>query len=68
MLGHCSKPCRPIESLNFDGKEDFGEGCHTASTEPYYYDTATSLSRETMLDETGNETMLDENETMLDGE
>jgi len=24
-------------------KEDFGEGCHTALTEPYYYDAAYQL-------------------------
>ena len=27
------KACRLIKSVKIDGKEDFGEGCHTASTE-----------------------------------
>ena len=35
--------CRLIKNLKIDGKEDFGEGCHTASTEPYYYNTAYKL-------------------------
>jgi len=48
-VGSLLKACRLIKSLKIDRKEDFGEGCHTASTEPYYYDTATSLSRETTL-------------------
>ena len=39
-VGSLLKACRLIKSLKIDGKEDFGEGCHTASTEPYYYDTA----------------------------
>ena len=47
-VGTLLKACRLIKSLQIEGKEDFGEGCHTASTEPYYYDAAfTSLSRET---------------------
>ena len=37
------KACRLIKSLKIDGKEDFGKGCHTASTELYYYDTAYKL-------------------------
>jgi len=31
------KACRLIKSLKIDGKEDLSEGCHTASTEPYYH-------------------------------
>ena len=25
--------------MQIKGAEDFGEGCHTASTEPYFYDS-----------------------------
>ena len=43
------KACRLIKSLKIDGKEGFGKGCHTASTEPYYYDSAYKLVKETTL-------------------
>jgi len=42
-VGSLLKACRLIKSLKVDGKEDFGVGCHTASTELYYYDTANKL-------------------------
>jgi len=42
-IGSLSKACRLIKSLKIDGKEDLGESCHSASTEPYYYDTAYKL-------------------------
>ena len=42
-VGSLLKACRLIKSLKIEGKEDFGEGCHTASTEPYYYDSAYKL-------------------------
>ena len=29
-----------IKSLTLRGKGDFGEGCHSASTEPYFYEAA----------------------------
>jgi len=32
--GSLLKACTLIKSLKIDGKEDFGEGGHTASTEP----------------------------------
>ena len=38
-VGSLLKACRLIKSLQIEGKEDFGEGCHTASTEPYFYDS-----------------------------
>jgi len=44
-VGSLLKACRLIKSLQIDGKDDFGKGCHTASTEPYY-DSATSWLRE----------------------
>ena len=31
---------RSIKSLTLKGKGDFGEGCHSASTEPYFYEAA----------------------------
>jgi len=41
-VGSLFKACRLIKSLKIDGKEDF-EDCHTASTDPYYYNTAYKL-------------------------
>ena len=31
---------RVVSNLNIKGRDDFGEGCHTASSEPFYYDAA----------------------------
>ena len=31
---------RSIKSLTLKGEGDFGEGCHSASTEPYFYEAA----------------------------
>jgi len=42
-VGTLLKACRLIKSLQIEGKEDFGEDCHTASTEPHYYDAAYQL-------------------------
>ena len=44
-VGSLLKACGLIKSLKIDGKEDFGEGFHTASTEPYYYNTAYKLGK-----------------------
>ena len=33
---------RSIKSLTLKGEGDFGEGCHSASTEPYFYEAACS--------------------------
>ena len=41
--GALLKSIRMVQSLCITCKEDFGEGCHTASTEPYYYDPAYQL-------------------------
>ena len=38
--GSLLKIVRTIQSMHIKGAEDFGEGCHTASTEPYFYDSA----------------------------
>ena len=32
-----------MKRLDIKVKEDFGEGCHTTSSEPYYYDEAYQL-------------------------
>ena len=31
---------RAVQKLNTKGRDDFGEGCHTTASEPYYYDSA----------------------------
>ena len=38
--GALLKTVRVVSSLNIKGRNDFGEGCHTASSEPFYYDAA----------------------------
>ena len=37
------KMARSIQNLQIKGKNDFGESSHTASTEPYFYDSAYQL-------------------------
>ena len=39
-VGSLLKTTRTIQSMQIKGTEDFGEGCHTASSEPYFYDSA----------------------------
>ena len=38
--GSLLKTVRTVQSMQISDAEDFGEGCHTASTEPYFYDSA----------------------------
>ncbi len=38
--GSLLKSTKLIKSLEIKGSEDFGVGCHTASSEPYFYDSA----------------------------
>ena len=38
--GALLKTARVVTSLNIKSRDDFGEGCHTASSEPFYYDAA----------------------------
>ena len=38
--GSLLKTVRTVQSMQINGAEDFGKGCHTASTEPYFYDSA----------------------------
>ena len=48
QAGSLLKTTRPIQSLQIRGSEGFGEGCHTAASEPYDYNSAyqlVSLSR-----------------------
>ena len=42
-LGLCSRLLASIQSLQIRGSEDFVEGCHTAATERYHYDSAYQL-------------------------
>ena len=41
--GSLLKMARSIQSLHIKGKQHFGESSHTASTEPYFYDSAYQL-------------------------
>ena len=34
---------RLVTSMELTDKNDFGEGCYTASTEPFFYDSAYKL-------------------------
>ena len=38
--GSLLKTARTVQSMQINSADDFGEGCHTASTEPYFYDSA----------------------------
>ena len=38
--GSLLKTVRTVQSMQIKGAEDFGESYHTASTEPYFYDSA----------------------------
>ena len=38
--GSLLKSTRSVNALQIRGSEDFGVGCHTASSEPYFYDSA----------------------------
>ena len=38
--GSLLKIVRTVQRMQIKGAEDFGEGCHTALTEPYFYDSA----------------------------
>ena len=31
---------RSVKSISLKGRKDFGEGCHSVSTEPYFYEAA----------------------------
>ncbi len=41
--GSLPKSTRLIKSLQIKGSEDFGVGCHTAPSAPYFYDSAHQL-------------------------
>ena len=38
--GSLLKTTRTIQGMTIGEKKDFGVGCHMASTEPFFYDTA----------------------------
>ena len=38
--GALLKTTRAVQNLKIKGRDDFGEGCHTTVSEPYYYDSA----------------------------
>ena len=42
-VGSLLRAIRLIKRLDIKVKEDFGEGCHTTSSEPYYYNEAYQL-------------------------
>ena len=39
-VGTLLKTTRAVQKLKIKGPDDFGEGCHTIASEPYYYDSA----------------------------
>ena len=41
--GSLLKAARLVQSMELTDKNDFGEGCHMASTEPFFYDSAYKL-------------------------
>ncbi len=40
QAGSLLQSTRAIKSIQIKGSEDLGRGCHTASSEPYFYDSA----------------------------
>ena len=40
--GSLLRIARTVQGIQICDKKDFGEGCHMASTEPYFYDAAYS--------------------------
>ena len=38
--GYLLKDIRSIKSTKITNRDDFGKGCHSASTEPYFYDSS----------------------------
>ena len=42
-VGTLLKTTRAVQNLKIKGRDDFGEGCHTTASEPYYYDSAYHL-------------------------
>ena len=41
--GSLLKAARLVQSMELTDKNDFGDGCHMASTEPFFYDSAYKL-------------------------
>ena len=42
-VGTLLKTARAVQNLKIKGRDDFGEGCHSTASEPYYYDSAYHL-------------------------
>ena len=48
--GELLKVIKCVKSFSIKSKEDFGNGCHSAATEPYFYDAAyTHVKRNTAI-------------------
>ena len=47
--GFLLKSIRHIKSITLKTQDDFGKGCHTHSTEPYFYEAAYLHVRETLI-------------------
>ena len=43
-----------IKSLQLNTKDDFGEDCHTQTTEPYYYEATYLYVRESLIPVNGD--------------
>ena len=41
--GSLLQPARLVQSMELADKNDFGDRCHMASTEPFFYDSAYNL-------------------------
>ena len=41
--GSLLQAARLVQSMELTDKNDFGDGCHMASTEPFFYDSAYKL-------------------------
>ena len=39
-VGTLLKITRAVQNLKIKDRDDFGDGCHTIASEPYYYDSA----------------------------
>ena len=46
--GSLLQTARLVQSMELTDKKDFSDGCHTARTEPFFYDTAYKLVKKSM--------------------
>ena len=62
-VGTLLKTTRAAQNLKIKDRDDFGEGCHTTASEPYYYDSAYHLvKRPSAIPIRGNGTCVVTNE------